>query len=42
MTDNDPTGRSTRFSNRTIALGLALVAMLAYALIAVRMRYGAL
>jgi len=31
MTDNDPTG-----------LGLALVAMLAYALIAVRMRYGAL
>ena len=40
MTGDTPTRRSTRLSNRMIALGLAVIAVLAYALIALRIRYG--
>jgi hypothetical protein len=40
MTGDLPTRRATRLSNRMIALGLAVIAVLAYVLIALRIRYG--
>jgi len=40
MSGNNRTHRSTKISNGLIAIGLAVVAILAYALIQVRLSHG--